>query len=57
MFADGGLAGMEKFGGLGETLVLVDCNEYSQMSGFDGRILSGNPGPAAECPCGAGGGF
>ena len=36
MFADGGLAGVEQLGGLGEAPVFVDCNEYFQMSGFDG---------------------
>jgi hypothetical protein len=36
MLTDGGLAGVQQFGGLGEAPVLVDGNEYFQVSCFDG---------------------
>ena len=45
MLADGRLAGMQQLGGLGKALVFVDCNKNLQMSGFDGRLLSGCSGP------------
>jgi len=40
MLADSWLAGVKKFGSLGEAFMLVDCDEYFQMSRFDGLVLS-----------------
>jgi hypothetical protein len=39
MFADGRLTGVEQFGSFGEAFVLVDRNEYFQMSCFDDLVL------------------
>jgi hypothetical protein len=36
MLADRGLAGVQLFGGLGEASVLVNGDEYFQVSSFDG---------------------